>query len=276
MPDANLGWDALKWAWTNRAEILDRLGKVRSWFRADPGRGILVIGPGGVGKSTLAALLSGDFDWLTSEPWRYDESYGIEGRSLKDDPKTKIVIPPGQTARREATWGDVERQLASGAYRGVILVTANGFHTLPTESYKSHALYAGNKEEFLTAYLRACRTDEAGVVDRVMTAARPAPGKLWVLSVVTKEDLWWPGRQQVADEFTAGAYAAAIGQLKAARGQQRFRHECLPMSLVINNLSTAENELLSRNAEGYDHKRQVSSVRKLFEMLNALREWEGS
>src|SRR5207253_6482406 len=145
---------------------------IREWFRSDPGRGILIIGPGGAGKSTLAALLAGTFDWLLSEPWRYDESFGIEEFSLKDDPKTNIVVPPGQTARRETAWADVERDLAAGKYRGVIVVNANGYHTLPRQSYKAHGLYGGNKEAFLTAYLKACRDDEVTVLNRVVAAAR--------------------------------------------------------------------------------------------------------
>jgi hypothetical protein len=101
MGEDSFGWRALNWAWDKRDEILDYLGKIRSWFRSDSERGILIIGSGGVGKSTLARILSGDFDWLLDEPWRYDESLGIEEFALKDDPKTNIVVPPGQKNRHE-------------------------------------------------------------------------------------------------------------------------------------------------------------------------------
>lgn len=81
MAAEGFGWgSALRWVWDNLDAVLDRLKKVRNWFRSESaaGRGILVIGPGGVGKATLAAILSGNFDWLTSNPWEYRESFGVE------------------------------------------------------------------------------------------------------------------------------------------------------------------------------------------------------
>lgn len=277
MADGGFTWaGALTWAWNNRREILGYLKRVREWFRSGAGRGILIIGPGGVGKTTLAALLSGKFDWLLSEPWRYDESFGVEEYALKDDSKTAIAVPPGQTARRETMWAEVERSLAAGGYRGVIVVNANGYHTLPPQSYKAHALYKGNKEAFLAAYLKACRDDEVAVLSRVAAAAGSGPGKMWFLSVVAKEDLWWSNRDDAAAFYLSGDYAAAIAALSAAKGQEHFRHEIVPVSLVISNFLTSENELLRRNTEGYDHRQQVGSVRRLFEVLNALREWEAA
>src|SRR5205823_4491355 len=153
--------------WSNRTEILGHLARVRAWFRSEPGRGILIIGAGGVGKTTLARILSGDFDWLLDDPWRYDESYGLEEYALEDEPKTRIVVPPGQTIRRETTWQGVERDLASGKYRGVILVNAFGYHSLLRQSYKDHPLFDGRREEFLTAFLEECRRDELAVQQRI-------------------------------------------------------------------------------------------------------------
>lgn len=274
MAEGWFGWKALNWAWDNRTEILGLLKKVREWFRTDPGRGILIIGPGGAGKTTLARILSGDFDWLLDEPWKYEESYRVEEFTLGDDSRVKVVVPPGQPGRRETTWADVERSLAAGSYRGVIVVGANGYHSLPRHGYKTHALYQGSKDAFLTAYLVACRREELAVLSRVATAARMTPGKLWLLSVVAKEDLWWPARREVGEFYNAGDYAATLGTLAAAKGEQNFRHELVTASLVISNFLSGEDELLARNVEGYDHRHQVGSVRRLFEALNALREWE--
>ncbi|HEV3439398.1 MAG TPA: hypothetical protein VG122_18685 [Gemmata sp.] len=274
MAEGEFGWNALKWAWDHFDEIRERLGKIWSWFRSDPGRGILIIGAGGVGKSTLARLLSGNFDWLLNEPWRYDESFGIEEFALKDDPKTNIVVPPGQAPRREAMWVDVERNLAAGQYRGVIVVNAFGYHTLTNMSYKEHPLYTGSKESFLATYLEACRHDELVILKRIVGSLTTAPGKMWLLSVVAKEDLWDSDTQQANRFYTEGEYANLLDTASKTKGAVNFRHELVRASLVISNFETSKSERLKKNTEGYDHRRSVESVRRLLEAINSLREWE--
>jgi energy-coupling factor transporter ATP-binding protein EcfA2 len=264
----------LKWAWNNRTEILDYLGKLRLWFRSDEGRGILIIGAGGVGKTTLARILSGDFDWLLDEPWRYDESFGVEEFALKDDPKTDIVVPPGQNPRREAMWADVERNLAVGQYRGVIVVNAFGYHTLTKISYKEHPLYTGSKESFLASYLEACRHDELAVLKRIVGFLTTTPGRMWLLSVVAKEDLWESDAPLASRFYNDGEYANLLDTVLKTKGAANFRHELLRTSLVISNFETIKCERLKKNSEGYDHRQSVESVRRLLEAINSLREWE--
>jgi Flp pilus assembly CpaF family ATPase len=57
------GWDVAKWTWENRESILAYLGRIFKWFRGSKkSAGILVVGAGGTGKTTLAQLLSGTND----------------------------------------------------------------------------------------------------------------------------------------------------------------------------------------------------------------------
>lgn len=46
------------------------------------------------------------------------------------------------------------------------------------------------------------------------------------------------------------------------------------MSLTIQNWTTRVGERLRPNAEGYDRTLQAESVRRLLEMMDALRKWE--
>jgi hypothetical protein len=137
-------------------------------------------------------------------------------------------------------------------------------------------LYSGNKEEFLTAYLKACREDELAILERISLSLRVTSARVWVLSVVAKEDLWWPERDLVGTTYGSGRYADLIAEVVATRGVGQFRHELVRASLIINNFQSGEGELLARNTAGYDHRLQVESLRRLFEAINALREWEES
>src|SRR5438105_3729218 len=121
MPGLKDALDASKWLWENRAGIKAALAKLRRWLRRSK---ILVIGPGGTGKSTLARMLAGNFDWLLDSPWRYDEDIAIKRFKLKEDSAAEIVVVPGQEHRRQTTWSGVGQELAKGAYHGVLLVSA--------------------------------------------------------------------------------------------------------------------------------------------------------
>jgi ABC-type nitrate/sulfonate/bicarbonate transport system ATPase subunit len=52
-----------KWLWDQRDWIAQRYRELRDWWSTPQlDRGILILGPGGVGKSTLGRLLAGIAD----------------------------------------------------------------------------------------------------------------------------------------------------------------------------------------------------------------------
>src|SRR5439155_19898988 len=95
------------WLWKNKDWIAARFGELKAWYHRGKGTkkepGILILGPGGAGKSTLARLLAGEYDYLRDLPGEYEESVGVETYVLKDSPRVEVVVPPGQRQRREAT-----------------------------------------------------------------------------------------------------------------------------------------------------------------------------
>ncbi len=268
----------LTWLWDKKDEIREKLLELRAWFRKSPTeeetRSILLLGPGGVGKTTLGKLLTGDYDLLFDVPGSYMESLNIERYTLDGSPETEIVVPPGQLHRREATWPELQADIGAGKFRGIILLAAYGYHTLGPICSKQHRLYQGNKDSFVEVYLTDRRADEVAVLRQLTPFIRVNPNRMWFLTLVTKQDLWWPQRIAVEQHYRDGAYGTEIQQVLGQQDPRRIRHEVVFASLVISNFTTGTGERLKPNVEGYDHQLQVESLRRLFETVDGLRTWE--
>jgi hypothetical protein len=140
-------WKIAGWAWDKRGQIVGLLSELRDWFGGakkdaeDESPGILILGAGGSGKSTLGKILSGEFELLLDLPGEYQESVAVEEYSLQDDPKTEVLVPPGQSHRRDSTWTELLADVAAGKYRGIILMNAYGYHTLGHVKYKDISIF---------------------------------------------------------------------------------------------------------------------------------------
>jgi hypothetical protein len=270
-----IGWkDAIeiaKWSWDNRAGVKPVLAKFQRWWRKSK---ILIIGPGGTGKSTLARMLSGEFDWLLDSPWRYDESLGVDRLKLKADPAAEIVVMPGQRHRRRTSWSGIGQELSNGTYHGVIFVMSYGYHSLSHDSYKQDPLYEPDRDRniFLKKYLDVARQDEIACLQQLVPFIKECPRKIWLTSLVTKQDLWRNSEIEMEKWYCEGAYGKLVEEIASHR-TDKFCHEFHPVSLVIGNFSTVKNEMLAKNLEGYDHRAQIESIRRLFEIIDALRKW---
>jgi len=273
------GADVLQWMWDNRAWIVKQLGSLAMWVKQPSERPILILGPGGCGKSTLLRILAGHRDWLTETPWKYAESTQQEKQAIEDDPDVQIIVTPGQPHREKTYWQELQGEIAAGKYRGIVLLTAYGYHSLGQGMrIKNHPLYqAGVKQptlEFLGQYLPDRRLDEIRVLKQLAPHLAACQQKIWLLSVVAKEDLWSDERPEVSEHYRNGAYGSEVAAIIDAKNVANFRTELSFVSLIINNFKTGTDELIKKNLEGYDHKSQVESVRSLVEVISGLRAWE--
>lgn len=260
-------------SWGSKRGLDAAFNKVRSWFTKISPRGVLIIGPGGVGKSTLGKLFSEDQRTGTGE---YVESVSTETYVLSDDPCVQIVVPPGQPHRMDATWDTVFADLRDGKFRGVILIFAYGHHTIGDLSYKNHKLYKKNKgfDAFLRDYFQDCRATEEDLYTKASEAIAQCDKPTWLLTLVTKQDLWWGERDAVEKYYASGCYSDVRGKCLGRKNTTQFRHETACVSLVIRNLMTGRDELLKSTTSGYDMTIQEKSLEKLLQVFEGLMEWE--
>lgn len=232
---------------------------------------IAIFGAGGTGKSTLGKLLSGEFE-LSGLLQTYQESISIEQYKLESNKIGSVIVAPGQK-RREDTWDDLLRTLVGGKIKLIIHVVSWGYHSFGEFSYTQHRLYQSGMtlEEFLREYAAVCRNRELDVLRRIEPHLSIADQrKTIVITLVTKQDLWWNNRLEVNKHYVEGAYEQLIQNIRNQRGANNFIHEYRSTSLVMENFLSGDNELLIPTTQGYVQRLKVANFRYFLNAIESL------
>lgn len=247
----------------NRLRFLIRRGRLR----------VAIFGAGGTGKTTLGQFLSGRLN-PDAAVTKYRESITTETYRLGGDVICSLIIPPGQPRRARHSWPELYRSLARGRSAGIMNVVAWGYHSFSFEGlgYRDHRLYqAGmSTEDFMAAFLADMRRLELDGLREIAPHLKTAPGRLWMVTLVTKQDLWWADRETVRRYYTEGEYNALIEDVARARGDDNFRHDYLSASLVLTNFRTDQGEILASTVAGYDQGIRLANLNRLFDAVIAL------
>jgi len=230
---------------------------------------IVTFGPGGVGKSTLGKILSGALDIRKATP-KYEESSDIEKFDLNNDISGELIVGPGQERRSTGTWHELYRKLSHGKSRGVLNVVSYGYHSFAEIGYKELKQYQSNlsKKQVIEQYLEDSRQEELRIIKEIAPRIKDAKENIWMITLVTKQDLWWNERKKVHDFYAKGPYNDFIKEITDYRGHKNFQHEYLSVSLVISNFIDGLGEILAPTTGGYDQGLQNSNMSMFMNTIN--------
>ena len=234
---------------------------------------IAIFGAGGTGKSTLGKYLSGTLEnsQLSSG---YQESISIEKYTLESNVIGSAIVVPGQE-RRQDSWDDLLRTISQGKVSLIINVVSWGYHSFGAFSYKQSPLYQSGMTilEFLEIYTEERRKREIQVLKAIvphLSVADSKKRKILLITLVTKQDLWWNDRLKIQDYYQKGEYEKQIQAISNKLGSSNFTHEYCSTSLVVENFVSGTNELLLPTTQGYDERLKFSNLRNFLNIIESL------
>ena len=231
---------------------------------------VSVFGSGGTGKSTLGLFVKGELDTDKRLP-SYNETIVSEKFRIKSEHPARLNVPPGQEHRRESTWDELCQDIASGKSSKIINVVSWGYHaTMLEKAAISDVDAAATDSDFRSAYIANSIKREIDALNQIVTHIKAAPGKIHMLTLVTKQDLWWHKRYEAKSYYEAGSYNAALEKIKESKGKQNFQHDLFSCALVEQNLRTADSFDIALTASGYDDSLRVANLARFAEALEGL------
>jgi ethanolamine utilization protein EutP (predicted NTPase) len=232
---------------------------------------IAIFGAGGTGKTTLGNILAGKAS-ANNVLSQYQESISIDRVKLEGNTPGQVLIVPGQEPRQDK-WDEVLSAVIDGQVSLIINVVSYGYHSFEDIDYQSHPLYQVGMSEriFATTYAENRRIREIEALQAMESHLKIAKSKrVLMLTLVTKQDLWWQSRELVKDHYQNGGYNQIINSIQLKKGSDGFQHEYVSTCLAIENFISGSNELLWPNTEGYDERLKVTNNNKFYAVINSL------
>jgi hypothetical protein len=232
---------------------------------------LAVFGAGGAGKSTFGRFIAEEGDVA---PEAYEESITDEVYDVPRALRGKLTVVPGQRDRMGDYWSAQYRELAKGRTRGLVNVVAYGYHTFKMSYRDASSIYRDGMApaQFVADHTAARRAREVELLAEMQPRLEDADGEPWMITLVTKQDLWWDERDDVEAFYRDGRYGDIIRAIQAKRGARHFQHEYVSASLVLSNFVSGTGELLKRTTAGYDDHLKLAHQGQLLRVIHDLTE----
>ncbi len=232
---------------------------------------VAVFGLGGAGKTTLGQLLTEGEARPLLRSATYTESLAVEEYKLPEIGGL-LMVPPGQERRIDDYWHDLYRDLASGKSVGVVHVVSYGYNSFMKREVKDLSAYREGMttDQVMAAYVASERERELDILRRLVPRLIDAKRNIWMVTLVTKQDLWWDDAASVETHYLRGQYEEILGEVRRKRGESKFRHEYVSAGLVSSNFTAPSGEVLIKTTGGYDQSIQVAHLTQLVSTMQVM------
>lgn len=251
--------------WKRRAEAMGKL--VEKGRKLLPRNEIVIIGCGGVGKTTLSRYLAGDFQSVKDVPGDYLESVGMEEVTVEGLFGVTALVPPGQFSRQENFWPQLANAIEHRKHiRGVIYVGAYGFHNPGTDSL---AITKESFEKLVHEKLTLEKQTREILIEWCSKRKHP----LWVLEVVAKQDLWYGQSPPSAPPYEPDLKTAILAKEGELTGEMIF-HQRVDVAFKISPIRAADGSILHPSSPEYESSKQSESLQNLDKAIAAIKSWK--
>lgn len=202
-------------------DILRKKGaydKVADYLLGRESIDVLLLGSTGCGKSAFLKSLQGQSGFV---PREHRTARVEEVQGTIQEVTFRFIDTPGQNLHKGMRTAAI-KDAAAAKRLGVINVVSFGYHEAAVDA--DRALLSGLPS---ASYLDECRQKEVHRLAEWTSLLGGLGGAAdWLLTVVTKADLWWTPaiHATVLAHYTDGDYAAALGEAT------QLRRSALPYS----------------------------------------------
>ena len=204
--------------------------KVVDWMRRATPHHVLVVGASGTGKSSLLRSVRG----LDAAIRREDRTeFPVEVRGKIDKELFVFHDTPGEEEHRSRRF-EVIKTLNAERPLGIINVVSYGYHE---GAARVSDVFDGDTVR--ESFLDAMRQREIGRLAEWASVLCGGGGSAgWVLTAVTKADLWWitGDDQPVREHYIRGAYGESLGLAASAQARSVVAYSSLNQQLFYGRL----------------------------------------
>ncbi len=247
----------------NKEEINNLLNDLLKYLRTS--FDIIVFGIASTGKTTMGNFVNGKTTFMDLAI--AERSINLEFFKFEESTNriVNFIVTPGEERHEQANLIKFQEIIAQKKPFGLINVVSYGYQFPKNLSYQEVV----SEDKPLEDYLKERREMEIKSIEKLLPHIKTARNLSWMLTLVTKQDLWWDKRDEVKNYYQNGDYAKVITELKQVFGEHKpFIHEYISTSFVSLNVYSNDRKRIAAVVEGYDSAIQAAHWEQFIKTLN--------